>query len=109
MHQAIYERLKSVARAGAYVTYTDIAPLAGLDMSNPDDRNKIGELLGEISIHEHQQGHPLLSVIVIHRENNIPGHGFFQLARELNLYSGRDDLLFFIQEFERVRHFWRNQ
>ncbi|MEW5980543.1 MAG: hypothetical protein AB1898_32560 [Acidobacteriota bacterium] len=107
MHQQIYERLLGVARAGGYVTYTDIAPMAGLDMGNQADRNEIGRLLGEISTHEHNQGRPLLSVVVIHRDNNMPGQGFFELARDLNVYHGRDDLLFFIEELRRVHEYWR--
>ena len=108
MNEAIYNRLLEVARAGEYITYSDIAPLADLDMTLDADRHEIGRLLGEISTFEHQHGRPLLSAIVIHRDNNIPGHGFFVLARELNLYQGTDDLLFFIGEFNRVRDYWRS-
>ncbi len=109
MNEEIYERLKVVARAGQVATYSEIAPLAGLDMADPDDRNQIGNLLGEISTFEHQHGHPLLSVVVIHRDNNIPGNGFFNLARDLNVYNGMDDFLFFIQELRRVHDFWHQQ
>ncbi len=34
LHAAIYEELKRVARAGDKATYSEIAPLAGLDMGN---------------------------------------------------------------------------
>lgn len=107
MHQAIYERLVAVARAEDVTTYTDISPLAGLDMDNPDHRDKIGQLLGEISTFEHNHGRPLLSAVVIHRGNNIPGQGFFTLARELGLHTGTDDLVFFIRELRRVHDHWR--
>jgi len=108
MHQILYERLIGVARSGNYVTYAEIAPLAGLDMGNPDDRTEIGRLLGEISTFEHQQGRPLLSAIVIHKDNNMPGQGFFNLARELHLYDGSNDLVFFIREFQRFHDHWRH-
>ncbi len=107
MHQQIYQRLSQVARLGQYVTYSDIAPLANLDIGIQADRNEIGRLLGEISLFEHNQGHPLLSAVVIHRDNNMPGQGFFQLARQLNLHRGTDDLLFFIEELRRVHNHWR--
>ena len=42
-------------------TYSDIAPLAGLDMGSQDDRNSIAEILGEISRHEYMLGYPMLS------------------------------------------------
>jgi len=107
MHQAIYEQLKSVAQQGNVTTYSDIAPLANLDMGNQADRNKIGEILGEISTFEHEHKRPLLSVIVIHRDNNMPGQGFFNLARELGIYKGSDDFLFFVNELRRVHDYWK--
>ncbi len=36
MHQAIYEELQRVAKAQRVTAYSEIAPLAGLDMANPD-------------------------------------------------------------------------
>ena len=56
IHQQIYERLKEVAKAGDLITYGEIAPLANLNMENPDDRNKIAHILGEISAYEHSEG-----------------------------------------------------
>ena len=107
MHQQIYECLISVARQQDIVRYTDIAPLAGLDMDSEADRVRIGDLLGEISTSEHQQGRPLLSAVVIHRDNNMPGQGFFTLARELGLYHGGNDFMFFVRELRSVHDYWR--
>jgi hypothetical protein len=106
MNNEIYQRLISVAKSQDFTTYKDIAPLAGLDMSLDKDRAEIGEILGEISTHEHRQGRPLLSVVVIHREDNICGPGFFKLAKELGLYRGGNDLKFFIEELRRVHDCW---
>lgn len=107
MNELIYDKLISVARSQNVTTYSEIAPLAGLDMSNPDDRNRIANILGEISTHEHEKGRPLLSAVVIHRDNNIPGHGFFTLARELGLHRDTDDRMFFINELRRVHDRWK--
>lgn len=106
MHKEIFEKLKAVAKAGQITHYSDIAPLAGLDMSLQEDRNKIAIILDEISTFEHHQGHPLLSAVVIHKEDNMPGQGFFSLAKRLGLYKGEDDFLFFIQELRRVHDYW---
>ena len=65
MNRRLYERLIEVATAQECVYYSDIAPLVNLDMSLPPDRAEIGRLLGEVSEHEHAQGRPLLSVVVI--------------------------------------------
>ncbi len=108
MHEAIYQRLLNVARNQTVVTYGDIAPLANLDMAIQDDRIEIGRLLGDISIFEHQQQRPLLSAVVIHRVNNMPGHGFFNVARGLGLDTGKDEFLFFVGELRRVHDYWRD-
>ena len=107
MHQAIYEQLKRIAKVQTTTTYTEIAPLAGLVMCNPTDRNEIARILGEISTYEHSQGRPLLSAVVILQDKNIPGQGFFTLARELGLYSGGDDLSFFCRELVKVHETWK--
>ena len=65
INQKIYERLKEVAINGELVTYGEIAPLAILNMENPDDRNKLAQILGNISNHEHAQGRPTLSAVVV--------------------------------------------
>ena len=105
----ILEKLKAVARAQGVTAYADIAPLAGLDMGNPNDRNRIAKILGEISRQEHAQGHPMLSAVVTQRNNKIPRQGFFTLARELGLHRENNDLMFFLNELRRVHDFWKTK
>lgn len=107
MHQAIYDELKRVAHRQEMTTYSTIAPLAGLDMDNPADRDAMRRFLGEISTHEHRQGRPLLTAIVVHKQDNIPGHGFFELAQQLGLRRPEaDQLAFFCREVVRVHAQW---
>ena len=108
MHQAIYERLQAVARAEDITYYSDIAPLANLDMDLDTDRERISELLREIALHEHQLGRPLLTAVVIHFADNQPGQGFFTLSRELGLFRTGRPYIFFVQELRRVHDYWRN-
>ena len=91
------------------VYYSEIAPLANLDMANPPDRTEIGRLLGEISTAEHKQGKPLLSAVAISHDGNKPGDGFFTLARELGLHRGSDDDAFWTAELERVYRYWKSK
>ena len=102
----IYQELVRVAADGDITYYSDIAPLVGLDMNFPDDRNQISNILGEISRREYEGGRPLLSAVVILRNENIPGEGFFNLARGLELYDEDNDMKFWIQELRRVHDYW---
>ncbi len=106
MNEAIHEKLKEIAAAQGTITYSEIAPLADLDMSRPKDRKTISEILGEISTFEHEQGHPLLSAVVVSAVTNMPGQGFFTLARELGLHAGTNNLTFFFRELDKVHQFW---
>ncbi len=49
MNQKLYERLCEVARKGVVARYSEVAPVVGLDMANPSDRDRISILLDEIS------------------------------------------------------------
>jgi len=110
-HHEIYERLKQVARNGGIVPYSEIAPMAGLDISNPADRNQLSEILFDISMAEYEKGQPLLSAVVTFKDIPYPGRGFFDMARQFRLYNGRsemDELEFFTKEVKRVHEYWKN-
>ena len=108
--QIIYEKIREVARDGIYVNYGDIAPLIGLDMEMPEDRDRIGAILDCINRIEHKKGRPLLSAVVILKDANMPGAGFFKLAKCLGLQSqDEDNLMFWINELRRVHDYWRGR
>lgn len=104
----LYQRLKEVARQGTVTYYEDIAPLLGLDMSMPPDRYRIGQYLDEINQHEHNTGAPLLTAVVVQKNTQSPGQGFFSMARAWGLYSGNDELTFHINELKKVYKYWLN-
>lgn len=106
MNNAIYQQLQVVAKSKECTYYSDIAPLANLDMKNVGDRDQMADILGEISSHEHRQGRPMLSAVVISIEGNKPGVGFFGLAGDLGLYDGHDDDKFWFEELNRVWEHW---
>jgi len=104
---SLYDRLMEVARAGKTITYGEIAPMLNLNMESQADRTEIGRILGEISTREHNEGRPMLSAVVVRKETQYPGEGFFNLARELGLHHGNDDLAFFVEELKRVHAYWK--
>ena len=88
MHKQIYEKLEEIAWAGTIIHYSDITPMANLDMNSPYDRYEIGAILDEINRHEHKHDRRMLSAVVVHEESLKSGQGFFTLARELGLFLG---------------------
>jgi len=108
-HEELYERLREVARQGELIYYGVIAPLVGLDMREEWDRAEIGRILGAISTHEHEEGRPLLSAVVVHQVDGKPGKGFFALAAHLGVMApDQDKEAFWQEEVRRVHDYWRN-
>lgn len=106
MNQKLYGRLCEVARRSRVIGYREAAPLVDLDMAKPGHRRRMYIMLEQISRHEHAQGRPLLSAVVIHLNRNTPGNGFFTLAAELGLFRGRCRLTYFVSELRRVHDYW---
>ncbi len=102
----IREELVRVARNRGYINYSDVAPLAGLNMDLAYDRNQIADILDGISQAEHNAGRPLLSAVVIRRDMNMPGKGFFALAKRLGLLREGDNLEYWLAELRRVHDHW---
>lgn len=62
--------------------------------------------LGEISTAEHDQGRGMLSVVVVYKYGDqMPGPGFFELARSLG-YQFRDETEFWVEQLHRVYRVW---
>src|SRR5208283_4437107 len=106
-HDRLYRHLREVAARGQITYYKDVAAIVGLDMANPHERDQMSVLLDDISISEHDEGRPLLSAVVIHRQDNIPGNGFFTMATRVGEYDGGDRFTFFMVELRRVHDYWR--
>jgi len=86
MYQAVYEKLKEVARlkcesevGRGLITYGEVGLLINLDPSTEEFYWKIGGVVGEVSDYEYRHGRPLLSAVVVNKETCEPGDGFFRL------------------------------
>ena len=103
----IYEEIIEVAKRRDDVYYSELAPLIGLDLGSPEGPGRIGAILERISRTEDSEDRPLLSAVVIGKRNDIPGDGFFRLAKVLGLQSsGEDDFKFWQKEIRRVHDHW---
>ena len=108
MNQVIYEKLKSIARAKDVITYGALMKMIGLDTEDPSDRSKIAKILDEINRYEVENRRPMLSSVVIRQDKNMPGQGFFKLARELKKHHGYKDSLFWAYEIIKVHNYWQS-
>jgi hypothetical protein len=109
VNTTLYERLKDIASDGRTDFYQPVGELVNLDMNVELDRNTLSMLLDEINRCEHARGAPLLSSVVILATKNLPGHGYFTCARNLGVFTGNDELKFWLEELRRVHEYWKAQ
>lgn len=106
MHTAIYQVLQQVAHEAGTITYAELAPLAEIDLSRADDRAALAAILDEINLHEHNEGRPMLSAVVVLAGRQAPGAGFFACAQRLARAVGADPQRFWQDELAAVYRTW---
>ena len=99
------DAMVAVAARRRLIAYSDlVAEIRSLDLEPQEDR--LAHLLGEISTVEHEAGRGMLTVVVVHKHGDqMPGPGFFQLARSLG-HDTKDREAFWIGELEKVYAAW---
>lgn len=108
---ALYEKLLELAKAKKLASYSEVAPLLGLDMSQDQDRDEIAKKLGDIVFFEHENHRPMLTALIVHQGgDNNPGEGFFSAAEKIGLFkSSRDPmkrLIFWSNQVTLVHNHW---
>jgi hypothetical protein len=103
MEQAIYNKLQAVARAHKLTNYTEMGALVGLD---PHD-SRLWAMLDEINRFEYENKRPMISALVISKEENRPGSGFWVCASDLGKFNkGDDEDIFWSNELRSVWDYW---
>ncbi|MBA3779868.1 MAG: hypothetical protein H0X16_11345 [Chloroflexi bacterium] len=107
VNHAVFERLVQGAREQEPVSYGELGNMLGLAMDYPPHRTEIGQLLGAISRHEVANGRPMLSSVVLHKDQATPGKGFFTLGQELGLVGpDEDELAFSVRQLNETFQLW---
>lgn len=105
-----YDELKRVARLGRTISYTNLNSelqrdgLRWFDFTQAKERAAMGHLLGLIVEHD-QKLHPslMLSAIVLYHNTNDAGPGFYNLAKQKNLFrSGESKDEFWLRQLNMV-------
>jgi len=97
--------LRECAAEPGYITYGDLAVRLksfGIKSSGWAMNN----LLAEVSRREMGAARPLLSAIVLTKENRKPGRGFYELARWLG-FRFVDPHAFWAAEHKKTTEYWR--
>ena len=106
-HPEVYERLVRAARAREFVHYGELAKMLSIDMDNPHFGAQVGKVLGEISEDEVANGRPMLSAIVVSKDDMLPGKGFFKLGQQLHQVDpGEDESAFAVRQIRRANDHW---
>ena len=97
-HQAVYERLVQAARARDFVHYAELAKMINIDIDHPLFGVPVGRDLGHISEDEVAVGRPMISAIVVNKDDRLLGRGFFKLGQDLHRVDpGEDETAFAIR------------
>jgi hypothetical protein len=70
-----YAELLQAARYRGVMTYQAVAQIMGLPLTGNNMGREVGQLIGEISQDEVQNGRPMLSALVV-GTSGVPGEGF---------------------------------
>lgn len=115
MNTTVREYLINVARrrTDQTVTYQKLCDDCGLKLDmygSPYDRKIIGNILGDISVFEYNNGRPLLSALVVRLNDGEEGYGFYRLCEELGLGNARNlkENYFEYTQIRECIDFWTN-
>jgi hypothetical protein len=79
------EAIRTIVHKGSTISYSELAANIRSIAFDPHDHG-FHYLLGQISVEEDAAGRGMLSALVVHKLDGMPGEGFWDLAQTL----GRD-------------------
>lgn len=92
--------MRDVARPGCTISYGELVARIHAWRIEPNDP-MLAKILDYVSSQEHSEGRGMLSAVVVHADDRLPGDGFFKLATRLG-HDVSDRLAFHAAELQRV-------
>ncbi len=109
-HDSVRDALIRRACARRTITYSELAQRAGLPLHPYILSRHLPGLLNVISMAEHEEGWPLLGVLVLRKADGLPGVGFFKLVRTIGRLPPNvgkvGERAYFRKELQRVHSAW---
>jgi hypothetical protein len=106
-------RIRLIAAAKSeegFVHYDEVAEILGVSGDRLDRSHAMNQALEDISTYENSRSRPMLTAVVVHKNDLRPGQGFFVLAKRLGKFGPRQDRdEFYLSELARIRRYWREQ
>jgi hypothetical protein len=107
VNRGLYERLVRAAKTGMPITYAEVGRLLELSLDYPPHRAEMMQLLGVITRHEAAKGRPMLTSVVLLKDEATPGKNFYRTGQELGLVQeGEDEISFAIRQMNETFAFW---
>jgi hypothetical protein len=98
--------LAKCARDKKMISYTDFMyQIRSISFETPYD-SRLPQFLAEISMEEAKAGRGMMTALVVRKDDQRPGAGFFELAERLG-YDVSDPEKFWIEEVNRVFASWQ--
>jgi hypothetical protein len=100
--------LAESARTKKMISYTDFMhQIRSISFTIPHD-SRLPQFLAEISTEEAEAGRGMMTALIVRKDGERPGAGFFQLARRLGL-DVSDPEKFWMGEVNKVFASWQNE
>src|SRR5947208_17200159 len=100
VNDAVLQKLIQVAKAKSTIQFVELGKVADMVLDNDEDIAALGHILDAIAEADVAAGRPLLPVLVVHGNRNMPGAGLFKFAKKQKLQK-TDDLTVFATELKR--------
>ena len=104
----LYDLLVPVARRREALAYGAVVAQMRT-VSLPPDASAFHHMLGDVSTRAFDEGAPLLSAVVVKKDDGKPGGGFARLGRRLGFEVAEDPAAedaFWIEQLVAVHHWW---